>query len=88
MAGKRRLAAHLVSNFESSLDRYCDAEWLGEMSKPLHELGISRLTEFLGYNALQGLPSYVQMLEHSPQFNPGAPVVALLQRHQRLLWNR
>lgn len=87
-AGNMKVATDLVHVFSVVLRWYCDASWLEPMADQLYQLGMDRMRGYLMADALKGLPGYMEMFADAPGFNSGAPAMAFLKRHQRLLWRR
>lgn len=87
-AGNMKIASDQVRFFTVLLREYCDQPWISKIGEQLYQYAVKRMLETLNIDALNGLPSYTQMLSNIPGVNLGSPAAAFLIRHQRLLWRK
>jgi len=76
---------HFIT-FKFFLRQFCSQPWLEELGDGLYEFAVNRMHEALQVDALNGLPSYKEMVSDTPNANPHSPASAFLDRHERLLW--
>lgn len=95
-AGNMSIASYQVDIFKNLLETFCNSSWMQKkdlkdnliVGDKLYQYALSRMLDALYADALNGLPDYSLMLSEINGVNSGSPIVALLKRHQRLLWRK